>query len=934
VAARRVTPHAAIEGKSLFSARPPADATCVIAARNLADTAAAAARGSIPCDLRRTPHTSSVDGCGRVPSDHHGTTTCRRSTCKGHSYTNPVGPDVGFGRSRGVPVPGDVIVITPLQLEPLTMNSTTETNDAAVAVAESDAPATGTLPPVLFPRDRRQYTRYLSPLHTGPGLQLFESPEHEAFGDGLIFVDANGNSFTQSPPNINYFPNAGGQSFSFGQILALAGDFYGVPSQPISDASGDAAQQQRFIQAFNTLYNEPIVFGTSTASRILSIMQDQSNAVDAAAAQIQAAQPDATDVWSQAYSQTDAGDQYDQRYNLATGASDVSPWWASQGTYMQLAATNWDHFGTHAVAAYRAGHACALQAAATGNYQRAYFLEAFACHFLTDLFSSGHLRTPRKTLHTNNPAADLCSRLMHDEDCYNGLVVQDNSANPTSWTAYGDKRLNDTLNAANFTRARKAVRASLNEVINALHNRDPSPTYGALAMTPNLSVVSNATDTRNWSPLYIAVNGEAQQRVVLNDLRCRQWSDDFLYSSTYWNMPSGGVHSDAGAPPGTGTMPAHPIAWQSHRIIGSNQDDLAPSAALVTNYDSTLTNTLPQNMLSGTPTPAQLDTAQQNTLCAVFRKTSSDTSNHHVHFLAIPMTDAPAFKVYTSSDISIGTSPTMTTNGGDPTIVATIGGLLLVVPGNDGTLYQATWSLATHAWSTSTSNGRQFAFDTTDSGNYKLLAPPGGDAAPRVAMCNLGGDAGLYLAFPARSVPQSAGNIVLATYTGHGYFDTPRAVAYLGANGTELFPRTNFSVSLVEFDGALVMAFADAASSNQIRVIVNGGKNTWTLITDAVLDASGNAVTTHSALNLMPYGGSLLLVVNDSGGNIYTYFYNRNTSQWGNRLIQGTSNGSTKAGPLQTKYALSGVSFEGAAYVVFTDKANGAPSIMTTATGS
>jgi hypothetical protein len=112
VAARRVTPHAAIEGESLFSARQPIDATCVIAARNLADTAAAAARPSIPRDRQRTPQTSSVDGCGRVPSDHHGTTTCRRNTCYGHSYTNPVGLDVGFGQSRGVPVPGDVIGIT------------------------------------------------------------------------------------------------------------------------------------------------------------------------------------------------------------------------------------------------------------------------------------------------------------------------------------------------------------------------------------------------------------------------------------------------------------------------------------------------------------------------------------------------------------------------------------------------------------------------------------------------------------------------------------------------------------------------------------------------------------------------------------------------------------------------------------------------------
>jgi len=43
---------------------------------------------------------------------------------------------------------------------------------------------------------------------------------------------------------------------SFGQILALAGDFYGVPSQPISDGANPREQQQRFQNAFNTLYTE------------------------------------------------------------------------------------------------------------------------------------------------------------------------------------------------------------------------------------------------------------------------------------------------------------------------------------------------------------------------------------------------------------------------------------------------------------------------------------------------------------------------------------------------------------------------------------------------------------------------------------------------------------------------------------------------------
>ena len=139
-----------------------------------------------------------------------------------------------------------------------------------------------------------------------------------------------------------------------------------------------------------------------------------------------------------------------------------------------------------------------MQAAAGGNASLGYMLEAFACHFLTDLFSSGHLRTPRKALNTSL-AATLCSQLMHDEDCYNGLVVQD--VNGNTWTAYGDKRLVDPVNQANYARARKAVSVSLGEVIGALQTGKTSIAFAALQLIPSIDVVTNALDKRNWSPL-------------------------------------------------------------------------------------------------------------------------------------------------------------------------------------------------------------------------------------------------------------------------------------------------------------------------------------------------------------------------------------------------------------------------------------------------
>ncbi|HJU40827.1 MAG TPA: hypothetical protein VJ724_14750, partial [Tahibacter sp.] len=788
------------------------------------------------------------------------------------------------------------------------MTRITDTNDERPTSAPNDTPAAGAstgdtstdtpLRPATFTRDRRKYTRFLDPLHTGPGLQLFESPEHEAFGDGLTFTRPDGSTFQQSPPNVNYFQTAGGQPLSFGQILALAGDFYGNPSQPISDGASPTDQQTRFTQAFNQLYQEQPVGGTYQAQNILAIMQAQSDAVSQAAAQILAAYPKTQDAWSQAYSQTNDDDQFDIRYNLATGALDVSPWWASQGMYMQLAAVNWDHFGSHAVAAYQAGHQVALLTAASGDYLRAYAMEAFACHFLTDLFSSGHLRTPRQSLHTANPASDLCSRLMHDEDSYNGLVVQ--NANGDAWTAYGDKRLNDPVNVKNFGFAKMAVTTSLAEIAAAVTKGVSAAPFAALYLVPMLNVVTNRADTRNWSPLYVLDNDGPKVRDALDDLRCRYWTSSFLYASTYSRMPSGGIHSPGGAPPGQGQGVAHNVAWQSHRIIGSSEDDLAPAAAIVTNLDANLLNTTPIPI--GSISPDQANPAMQNTLCVVFRKNSSDSSNHHIHFLAIPMTDAPAFNIYTPKDIGVGGNSTIVTSAGDPAVVALPGALLMVYPNDNGTLCQATWSSSTRQWTTPGSGALQAALLAADKDNFRLMK--GNDLGPRVALCNVNG-VGLFMAFPTQSF-QNGGNLVFSTWNNQGAFATPQPLGYT-SGFTTVYPTTN-CVSLVEFGGSLVLAFVDMNNGFTIRVLQRKADGSqWTQLTDAVKDSSGQPITTNSVLSLVSYGGMLVLVVNDGSGNINTHAWLPESNRWVAYLIWSISNGKPTKTPMQTNYALSAV---------------------------
>ncbi|KAL9630400.1 MAG: hypothetical protein Q9164_006434, partial [Protoblastenia rupestris] len=80
---------------------------------------------------------------------------------------------------------------------------------------------------------------------------------------------------------------------------------------------------------------------------------------------------------------------------------------ATAGGYIAISLCNWDHFGGDAIKAYQAGHFAALIQARQASLvkdetllKEAYYLEAYAQHFLTDIFSTGHMRARRRELHS------------------------------------------------------------------------------------------------------------------------------------------------------------------------------------------------------------------------------------------------------------------------------------------------------------------------------------------------------------------------------------------------------------------------------------------------------------------------------------------------------------------------------------------------------
>jgi hypothetical protein len=410
-----------------------------------------------------------------------------------------------------------------------------------------------------------------------PGNLFFEGGEHTAIGDSILL------SFTAVDPGTPAYKVpltlANGLQLTYGQILALGGDFYGVPDAPISDGTTAADRMTRFTNAYNTLAVTPA--SVAEAGTILQIMQREITAVNAALNQGQPA--------SGVYDEL--GDALNKAWNVATGGgsfvSDLIP----PGRYLDLATTNWDHFGTYAVLAYQAGHAVALAQAivahgiadpvqAKAMLTIAYAMNAFADHFLSDLFSAGHIRDPRKEIYTTSTvglSANLCAKGMHDEDCKYGLIVSNQLGN--NWRAYGDKRYFDTVNLQNMSLVDEAVQYSATEIFSAFLNGtqpvDPA-NYMGLALAPNLAQVMNyqTNPLGNFVPLLVLNNGAVQNRDALNDLNAPGWSAPLqwatlaakLHSSVFYhpNQPAAYV----GAPD---TAPAiSPNGWGSTNPIPPN----------------------------------------------------------------------------------------------------------------------------------------------------------------------------------------------------------------------------------------------------------------------------------------------------------------------------------------------------------------------------
>jgi len=405
------------------------------------------------------------------------------------------------------------------------------------------------------------------------GKPMFEGGEHTAIGDSAFLY------FSASDPGTPAYrvqlalPN--GLSLTYGQIVALGGDFYGIPDKPISDGTTQADRVTRFTNAYNTL--AVATHAVTEAPQILQVMQIEITAVNKA---LDEGKP-ASGVYKA------LGDTLSEKWNRITGGGSIISPWYPMGRYLQLSATNWDHFSQHAVLAYQAGHAAALAQALSArsqpaNQQRqalswAYAMNAFADHFLSDLFSGGHIRSPRKELYSTVTPADLgglLTRAMHDEDSLWGLNVTNTTSN--AWRAYGDKRYFDTVDLANKILVDVAVQDSVDEVFGAFNSGTvPQPAdYLALKRIANLTAAQNRSGAQaagNVSPLFAWNGSTTIRRNDTNNLNDYSWTDNWWGWSTWTLLQSYNPNTPTGfAQPPTGSPAVSPSGWQSTHSVPPN----------------------------------------------------------------------------------------------------------------------------------------------------------------------------------------------------------------------------------------------------------------------------------------------------------------------------------------------------------------------------
>jgi hypothetical protein len=341
-----------------------------------------------------------------------------------------------------------------------------------------------------------------SPAPDVPGIEFATSEHIISVGTSRYWIE-DGQNVEAASYRLKLRPEI---QLTYGQIISLAGDFYGDPDRPICLAGNRQQQIDQFQKNFDSLRSA----NPKEVREILMITEQyEFNPINV---RVRANQEPSAVFLHTTYSL--GGwflDDENLRFDNATGGGGAGS--TKFGRYVNLLGKNFDHFGEDAIAAYTAGHTLAQQTAKQakdtgdkGKLHIAYAQDAFAAHFLTDLFSAGHIRTPRRAIYNTasyditRTYAGVCALGMHDEDNKFGLWVH-NGLNDR-WVAYGDSRYRDSCNAANRRIMQAAIQKSMDEVWDAYRTGQIRQDNSEVLRYIPKPVDPNDRIYKNWMPLF------------------------------------------------------------------------------------------------------------------------------------------------------------------------------------------------------------------------------------------------------------------------------------------------------------------------------------------------------------------------------------------------------------------------------------------------
>lgn len=319
-----------------------------------------------------------------------------------------------------------------------------------------------------------------------------------------------------------------GLKASYGDMLAF-GDFYEILNKAISLGKSEEERDARFLKAFNSFaYTSE---NAKEAALILEVLHKEQELVK-----------DALKKGEDPYQVlTEHSNELGRQLNCITGGGCMPKvWWSQPGRFLKLANVDYDHFGAHAWLAYKTGHHLAMREAIAAGKTKdihkleiAYAMNAFACHFLSDRFSAGHMRTPRFELSnevTPQLTGSLLSTFMHNEENAYGLHVH--NLRGDRWIAYGDRYYFSSQNRTSRKLQKELLQRSADQIFTAyVRGYEPEDNLQELVPLPDENAESSNADV---SPLFYRSekSKKLMRRQDVGNVYDKHWTEDWWGWST------------------------------------------------------------------------------------------------------------------------------------------------------------------------------------------------------------------------------------------------------------------------------------------------------------------------------------------------------------------------------------------------------------------